>query len=344
VLPRPPRGVGFRWPAGFAAIPGDAWVTAPIDGLAAKYDKVEHHGWYSNLDPTVADVAGFLQTGDVLVDYSGGTGIFLDRLLQRTGSLAFGACIVDASPKFLRLALEKFRGDPRVAYRWLRWHKDQKRLDGLDEVLGEAVVKRGVEAISSTNAIHLYTDLGPTLRAWHRCLKRGGRVFVQSGNIRPPLHFGERWIIDDTVEALHKEAVRLVREDPRWAAHRAAVDDARGMAAHAAYRRRVFVPPRSLDHYAAAFWEAGFDIVGLRTEPVEALVEEWHEFLAVYHDAILGWVGGSPKVEGKEPPPQALQERHALLREAMAHAFGGRGSFQAAWTYITCAKRGDGRA
>lgn len=335
--------MGFRWPPGFTRIPPDPWADADVDGLAAHYDKVEHHGWYSNLDPSVEEVAGFLQTGDNLIDYSGGTGIFLDRLCKRTGALAFGACIVDASPKFLRLALEKFREDDRVAFRLLRWRKEEKRLDALDEVLGQAMVERGVEAITSTNAIHLYSDLPATLASWNRCLKRGGRVFVQSGNIRPTLHFGGRWIIDDTVEAVHREAARLVREDGRWQRYRAALEDGPALAAHAQYRRKVFVPPRSLDHYAGAFWDAGFEMVNLRAEPVEALVGEWYEFLAVYHDAILGWVGGSEKVEGKAPSAQALEDRKVLLRAAMERVFGGRGSFEATWTYMTCAKRGEAR-
>lgn len=330
----------YRWPRGFARIPDEPWAQAEVDTLAARYDKVEHHGWYSNLDPTVDEVASFLQTGDVLVDYSGGTGIFLDRLLTRLDGLAFGACIVDASPKFLRLALEKFRDEERAAFRWLRWRKDEKRLDHLDEVLGEGMVRRGVEAIASTNAIHLYQDLPDTLAAWRRCLKEGGRAFVQSGNIRPPLPFRGRWIIDDTVEAVAREAIRIAREEPAFQAHRAVLDDPYAMAAHAAHRRKVFPMPRTLDHYADAFYQAGFDIVSLRTVGVEALVGEWFEFLAVYHDAILGWLGGSEKVEGKPPPAEAVAERHALMRRAMERVFGGRGSFEATWTYLTCAKRG----
>ena len=44
----------------------------------------------------------------------------------------------------------------------------------------------GVDAISSTNAIHLYYDLEDTLRSWTRVLKPGASCFVQSGNIGNP--------------------------------------------------------------------------------------------------------------------------------------------------------------
>ncbi|HEV8361655.1 MAG TPA: class I SAM-dependent methyltransferase [Candidatus Thermoplasmatota archaeon] len=329
----------FPWPAAFPRIPTGEWVQASLDTLAVKYDKVEHHGWYANLDPTVDDLQVFLHTGDIAIDYSGGTGIFIDRLLKRIPGLAFGVVNVDASPKFLRLSFEKFRGEERVAFRWLRFLKDEKRLEFLDEVLGPAMVQRGVEAIVSTNAIHLYYDLPSTLASWNRVLKTGGRVFIQSGNIRPPLSFKGKWIIDDTVDALARAAAQIVREDSRWSAYRTVLDDPYAMAAHTVYRRRVFLPPRPLDYYAEALWDAGFELVGVRTVPIEAIVDEWFEFLAVYHDAILGWVGGAEKVEGKPPSEQALQDRMALMRVAMERVFGGRGSFEATWTYMTCAKR-----
>ena len=61
--------------------------------------------------------------GDILVDYSGGTGILLDRLKLRMFDTRAGAVIVDSSPKFLRVALEKFRDDPDVGLRLLRFLK-----------------------------------------------------------------------------------------------------------------------------------------------------------------------------------------------------------------------------
>lgn len=329
----------FRWPAGFERVPPDEWVAAPLDQLAVKYDSVEHHGWYANLDPSVEEVAAFLQTGDVLVDYSGGTGIFLDRLFGRAPGLAAGAVIADASPKFLRLALEKFRGEERVAFRWLRYLKEQKRLQTLDEVLGPALVRRQVEALVSTNAIHLYHDLPQTLASWHRCLKAGGRAFVQSGNIRPPTNFQGRWIIDDTVEAVVREGLRLAREDPAYRRYRATLDDPYAMTAHGHYRRKVFLPPRPLDAYAEAFYAAGFDLAGVRTVTIPVVVAEWAQFLGVYHDALFGWLGGSEKVEGKAPDEQALGDRRALLGQSLDRVFGGRASFEATWTYLTCAKR-----
>jgi hypothetical protein len=57
---------------------------------------------------------------DLLIDYSSGTGILTRRLVDSI-SYPVGILNVDASPKFLRVALESFRDDERVAFRPLRW-------------------------------------------------------------------------------------------------------------------------------------------------------------------------------------------------------------------------------
>src|SRR5438105_2771783 len=106
----------FAWPAGFERVPGEEWTRQPLESLALKYDTVQQHGWYHNLDSTVDELAAYLSPGALLVDYSGGTGILADRLLQRIGDRPAGIAIVDSSPKFLRLALDKFRDEPRLAF------------------------------------------------------------------------------------------------------------------------------------------------------------------------------------------------------------------------------------
>ena len=61
------------WPAGFIRNPDEEWARAPLATLAQKYDRVESHGWYDNLDPTVEELDAWMGDGRVLVDYSGGT-------------------------------------------------------------------------------------------------------------------------------------------------------------------------------------------------------------------------------------------------------------------------------
>jgi len=88
----------FEWPAGFARVPDEDWTSQPLDTFGLHYDTVENHGWYRNLDPTVEDLARHLASGQVLVDYSGGTGILLDRLKLRVFDRRFAVVIVDRSP------------------------------------------------------------------------------------------------------------------------------------------------------------------------------------------------------------------------------------------------------
>ncbi|MGI9625456.1 MAG: class I SAM-dependent methyltransferase, partial [Longimicrobiales bacterium] len=128
--------MSFDWPTSFERIPDEPWARESVEDLALNYDTVEHHGWYSNLDHTVEQLGEYVRRGDVIVDYSGGTGILAKRLLDRLGKRPVGIIIVDSSPKFLRLALEKFKDEPRMAFRRIRYLKDEGRLERVHEVLG----------------------------------------------------------------------------------------------------------------------------------------------------------------------------------------------------------------
>ena len=96
-----------------------------------------------------------------------------------------------------------------------------------------------------------------------------------------------------------------MRSDPQYVHYREAVDDVERMKAHAEYRNRVFVPPRPLDSYVGAMEAAGFEVLDVREETIEARVSEWFEFLSAYHDAVLGWVGGPEPTPGRAARPPA---------------------------------------
>jgi ubiquinone/menaquinone biosynthesis C-methylase UbiE len=328
----------FQWVNGFERVPDEDWTRQPVDTFGLHYDTVENHGWYRNLDPTVEDLARQLGEGDVLIDYSGGTGILLDRLKLRIFDRQVGMLIVDSSPKFLRVALDKFGHDERVAFRLLRWLKEPGRLQFLEEVLEPALLTRGVDALASTNAIHLYLDLPETVASWARVLRPGGRVFVQSGNIRNPHARPSEWILDETVWAIHEVATGLVRNDPRYAAYRPLLDDEARMQAHVAYRDRVFLPVRPLDYYLRCFQHAGFAVEDVAARTIEARVEDWFQFLSAYHEGVLGWVGGSARVDGRAAGDDAVRDRLALIRHSMDTLFGGRQAFRCCWTYIECVR------
>ncbi|MGH3200580.1 MAG: class I SAM-dependent methyltransferase [Streptosporangiaceae bacterium] len=276
-----------------------------------------------------------LEPGDLLVDYSSGTGILTRRLLERI-SYAVGILNVDASPKFLRVALESFAGDERVAFRLLRWLRADKRLQSLDEVAGPDLLDRGADAITSTNAIHLYYDLDETLASWARLLRPGGLAFVCSGNMRNPHGRPGEWIIDETVASVNEIAAGIVRAEPAFAAYRQTLEDADLMGRHSRLREKVFVPVRPLEFYQQAFGDAGFSVLHVFEETIFARVEEWYRLLCTYHDGVLSWVGGSEKVEGTPPSAEAVRQRLFLIRYSLEKLFPGQDSFPCTWTYLTC--------
>jgi len=331
--------LSFDWPETFVQILPESWASEPLEELALNYDTVENHGWYSNLDYTVEEIVGYVRKGDILIDYSGGTGILAKRLLDRFGSKDVGIIIVDSSPKFLRLALEKFKDERRMAFRHIRFIREERRLERLDEVLGDELLSRGVDGIVSTNAIHLYFDLSETLQAWKSVLRPWGRVFIQSGNIKNPDLPDDEWIIDETVEVIHSKAMEIVREDDAFKRYRDRLNDADYMSQHEALRRKYFLPVKPLEHYLDRLRSEGFDITAVQHQRIAARVDEWYEFLSVYHEGVLGWVGGAEKITGATASDDVIKDRLNLMRLAMDKVFGGAFEFGASWTYITCEPR-----
>jgi ubiquinone/menaquinone biosynthesis C-methylase UbiE len=328
------EALAFDW-GGLERIPDEEWVSQPVDAFGLHYDTVENHGWYRNLDLTVKQLAGDLADGEILIDYSGGTGILLDRLRLEVGDRGVGMLIVDSSPKFLRIALDRFRSDKRAAFRRLRYLREERRLQYVDEVLPPGF---SAHALASTNAIHLYDDLENTLRAWARVLLPGAMARINSGNIRNPRAGVNEWIIDDTVYRVHDAAISIVHTESEYAPYRAVLADAGRMRAYTEYRDRVFLAPRPLTHYLDALGASGFEVAEVTEQTIEADVEEWYEFLAAYADAVLGWVGGAEKVDGKGASEQAAADRLRLLHDSLAVVVGGCPTFDCCWTYIS-AKR-----
>lgn len=321
----------FEWPRDFPRIPDEPWTLEPVDDLALGYDAVKHHSWYANLNPTIENVIQSLKEGQLFLDYSGGTGIFEERLLPQIRDRRFGIVIVDSSPKFLRLSLEKFKRDDRIAFRVIQYLKNEKRLQTVEEV-----ANLRFDGAISTNAIHLYYDLQDTLKSWIRVLRSGAKLFIQSGSVRNPAIKPGEWIIDETVHAIYEAAVNLVRSEDRFSAYRATLNDPQKMKGYEELRHKYFLPARPLSHYIAELEKAGFSDIETGTESIEANVNEWVEFLKVYADGILGWVGGVEKVEGNSPSPAALEDRLVLLKEAAEKVFSRKSTFKCCWSYLTC--------
>lgn len=327
--------MSFDWPKDFQRIPDADWTTAPLDPLGQRYDSMARHLWYTNLELTLEQLSAALKPGQVLIDYSGGTGILARQLLQRVAGI--GVVMVDASPRFLRVALEHFREQPRVAFRLLNYLEGQRRLQRLDEVLEPALVQRGVDALVSTNAVHLYPDLEDTFQAWARVVRPGGKVFVQSGDIRNPEGKPGEWLISEVVAKVREVAREVAAEDPRYAPYREVLANPERMAAYDALWRKVFLPIRPVSGYREALTRAGFTVTDVITRTVDVGVLEWYEATSVYPD-LLAWVGGSPKVDRRQPTPSELQDRLDLLKQSFLKLFSGRDVYQSTWTYLVAEK------
>ena len=89
------------WPQGFCRVPDEDWAHQAPEQLALKYDTVENHGWYSNLARTVEQLTDFLEAGNLILDYSGGTGILADRLLKIGSRKIQGRATISLSPDSL---------------------------------------------------------------------------------------------------------------------------------------------------------------------------------------------------------------------------------------------------
>jgi SAM-dependent methyltransferase len=328
----PPTG-RFTWPEGFERVPvGQGWSEAPVDPLGQRYASMATHRWYANLELTLEQLAQALAPGQLLVDYSGGTGILARRIVDHVPDV--GVLIADTSPRFLRVALAELGREPRVAFRLMQPREGERRLERLDEVVGPAILRRGADALVSTNAVHLYPELADTFRSWARVVRPGGRVFVQSGDIRNPEGRPGEWLISEVVGRVREVAREIAAEDPRYQPYRAVLADGEQMARYDALWRRVFLPLRPVSDYRAALEEAGFSVKETITRTIDVGVLEWYEATSVYPD-LLAWVGGSPKVDGRAPSPEALQDRLDLLKQSFLRLFAGRDVYQSTWTYLT---------
>jgi hypothetical protein len=171
-----------------------------------------------------------------------------------------------------------------------------------------------------------------------RSLRPGGSVFINSGNIRNPRARPNEWILDETVWVIDEVAEGLVRSDARYAAYRDALDDEERLARHRAHRDRVFITPRPLQYYVETLEAAGLRVKDVHEETIEASVRDWFELMSAYHEAVLGWIGGTERIDGAAPSEEAVRDRLALIQHSMEILFGGRQDFRACWTYITATR------
>jgi hypothetical protein len=124
-----------------------------------------------------------------------------------------------------------------------------------------------------------------------------------------------------------------VEETDAYAGYRQRLGDPAWMRDHERLRERIFPPTREARHHEDRFAGAGFELREVTRRAITVDREEWSRFLEVYHAGVLGWVGGAEKVTGEPVDEPVVDDRRALIREALARVLDGAGTFEAEWTY-----------
>ena len=175
--------------------------------------------------------------------------------------------------------------------------------------------------------------------SWARVLRPGGRVFVQSGQHPQPPGRAQR--VDPG-----RDRVGDPRGRDRTGPQRPALcrlparcsTTSRACARTSPTGTRSSCPCARWTTISAAWKRPASPSRRSRPAPSRPRSGDWFEFLSAYHEAVLGWVGTSAKVDGKAPSREAVADRLALIRHAMDTLFGGRDAFRCCWTYINCVR------
>lgn len=323
------------WGPSVVRVPDEDWSRNPVEEAALKYDKHGGNVFGSTWEPTVAQALSVFDTDKILIDYSCGTGQFTERLLRNHNGRA-RVLNVDVSPRYMRLAAERFKYDDRVALRLLNKSNDALGFQSIDEVADGLIPNSGADILTSTNAIHLYTGLPEALESWHRVMRSGGLVLISTGDMSNPKRTLSDWRLHDTVATVNEIALDVVRTDSRFEQYRNKAEDEDLLNSYASLRDYVYPTIKPIDLYLDSLSDAGLKPIHHFEVPVNITVRDLIDALSPYHEVILGWVGGSRKVEGRSPTKRALEDRSFLIRHCAETLYDGRGHFQCAWTYITC--------
>ncbi len=303
---------------------------ARITEFALGYDGVKHHSWYDNLNYLTNVSKEMFNNDSFIMDYSCGTGIYSERL--NLAGCNPNIIMMDASLKYLRLSYEKFKDNDKYSFRLL----DLKK--GIEESLVDNLDGR-MDGIVCSNAIHLYPTIDETIKSWNRLLKKGGKLLINSGNINnPKMKTPTSVLIDQTVNQIFNLSIDIVKSNNAYTQYRHKFSDISYFEKYVELKDRYFLPIRNIDYYTNSLYENGFVIKEIKTIDVKANVKEWFDFLNVYDEGILGWIGGVKKISGEDANLTDIQNRLDIMEEALNRIFSNQKDFNASWNYIICEK------
>jgi hypothetical protein len=145
-------------------------------------------------------------------------------------------------------------------------------------------------------------------------------------------------LIDQTVNEISKLSFDIVKENPKYFKYINLMEDFEYINKHNVLRDKYFLPIRPINFYTDELIKNGFKIVEVKTIDVNAKVDEWFDFLKVYHEGIIGWIGGSKKITGIEPSEDEVNDRVEIIKLALTEMFNNQNDFKACWNYIICEK------
>jgi len=314
----------------------NSFLKYDVTEFALGYDKVKNHTWYDNLNYLVDLSTKYFNEDDFIMDYSCGTGIFCERLLKSTIDCP-RILMMDSSPKYLKLSHDKFGRNYKFHFRVINYLKNENRLQTISEVLGKNHEEL-LDGIVCTNAIHLYPTISDTIKSWHQILVKGGKLLINSGNIQNPSMNENSKLIDQTVNEISKLSYEIVKETPKYSKYLDLIDDFDYINKHNTLRDKYFLPIRPINFYTDELIKNGFKIIEVKTIDIDAKVDEWFDFLKVYHEGVIGWIGGSKKITGIEPTDDDINDRIEIIRLCLLKMFNNQNDFKACWNYIICEK------
>jgi ubiquinone/menaquinone biosynthesis C-methylase UbiE len=314
----------------------ESFLKSDVTEFALGYDKVKNHTWYDNLNYLVSLSKEYFNEDDFIMDYSCGTGIFCERFLKSSVNIP-RILMVDSSPKYLKLSYDKFGRNYKFYFRVINYLKDEKRLQTLPESLGENCNEL-LNGIVCSNAIHLYPTIDETIKSWNDLLVKGGKLLINSGNIHNSLMGEETKLIDQTVNEISNLSYDIVKNTPKYQKYFDLINDIDYINKHNTLRDKYFLPIRPIDFYTDELIKNGFKIIEVKTINIDARVDEWFDFLKVYHGGIIGWIGGSKKITGIEPSEEEINDRVEIIKLALTKMFNNQNDFKACWNYIICEK------
>jgi ubiquinone/menaquinone biosynthesis C-methylase UbiE len=314
----------------------EAFLKSDVTEFALGYDKVKNHTWYDNLNYLVELSKTYFNEDDFIMDYSCGTGIFCERLLKSSISVP-RILMMDSSPKYLKLSYDKFGRNYKFHFRVINYLKDEGRLQTISESMGKEY-KDLLDGIVCTNAIHLYPTIDETIKSWNNILVKGGKLLINSGNILNPTMDKDGILIDQTVNKIAEVSYDIVKNNPKYNKYVDLIENFDYINKHNNLRDKYFLPIRPIDFYTDELIRNGFKLIEVKSENVDAKVDEWFDFLKVYHEGIIGWVGGSKKITGVEPTEEEINDRIEIIKTALDIIFENKNDFKACWNYIICEK------